>query len=267
MGVSSWQGLFRKEWILLRPGILVLALLNAVVILLGPFVVSSVFGVPQDFYENTQVIAGLWIVLYSVVGVGTLFTSLGHEMKRPDLWLYSPASMFQLVSAKAFFASFLTACLLLLCGALLSISFFFSGVREAAAFSLMDGTLSLVSVLVKVFLISIFYMGIGFFFWSVYQVLRSRLGEFSIIITIILFIAASVMWERIRVAGLFDNLLKVGPVTFTDTVFYNESNSYFFTGIVPGGVVFTFGSLLFYGVLTGISFYAGSKLFEMKVRL
>lgn len=270
--MNKWKGLFKKEWSISKWGIITLVSLNIFVVLLGPTIISQVFGIPQDFFTNTLVLVGAWLIVNILVGVGVLLTSLGHEMKQPDIWLHSPISMLQLVGAKALFATTVTAFLLVLGGCLLGISFLLSG--EIGTISVFDGILSLLSVLIALFLHSIFVMAIGFFGWSVYQVIYSRIGRFSRFVTSILFILGIAtglyLSEKLEigraVSGFFHMVKTVGPVKFTDATFYNEHDSYLFTGIVPEGVVFSIGSLFLYGGLTIILFVAGSILFEKKVR-
>lgn len=270
--MNKWKGLFKKEWAILKWGIMSLALLNVVVVLLGPTIISQAFGIPQGFFTNTLVLVGAWLIVNIFVGAGVLLTSLGHEMKQLDIWLHSPISMLQLVGAKALFATTVTAFLLVLGGGLLGISFLLSG--EIGAISVFDGILTLISVLIALFLHSVFVMAIGFFGWSVYQVIYSRIGRLSRFATSILFFLGMAtglyLSEKLAIgraiASFFHTVKTIGPVKFTNEAFYNEYDSYLFTGIVPEGVVFSIGSLFLYGGLTIILFVAGSILFEKKVR-
>lgn len=249
----------------MKTGIFTYVLLTILIVMVGPEIIHFIFGVPKDFFENTLVIGSTWLVFGTVIGYGVLVTSLGKEMKQPEMWLHSPAPLLQLVGVKALFATFVTANLLLLNGILIVLSFLFSD--RVGKVDLMDELLALLSVIIALFLISIFIMAIGFFFWAVYHVIRSYLGEFSIVLTFALFIGAAMLWEKLRALGLFDAVGTFFPIKATSTMLYNESNSYFFTGIVPGGVITSLGSLLVYGTLTVVLFVVGAALFEKKVRL
>lgn len=270
--MKKWKGLLKKEWAISKWGIISLVFLNVFVVLLGPTIISQVFGIPQEFFTNTLVLVGAWLIFNIFVGVGVLLTSLGHEMKQPDIWLHSPISMLQLVGAKALFAGTVTAFLLALGGGLLGISFILSDAIETI--SIFDGILAMLSVLIALFLNSVFVMALGFFGWSVYQVIYSRIGRLSRFVTTIFFflgIATGLhLSEKLAVgraiASFFQTVKKIGPVKFTDATFYNEHDSYFFMGIVPEGVVFSIGSLFIYGIMTIVLFVVGSILFEKKVR-
>ena len=263
--MKSWKGLFRREWILLRWGIIILATLNIFVVLMGPTLISNVFGVPRDFFATTLILASTWLVFNMFIGLFMLLKSLGYEMKRPDVWLHSPATMVKLIGAKALFAAMVTGLSLLLGGILMGISFYLSESRHELTF--VEGSLPLLSVIITLFLYSIYLMAIGFFIWSIYQVIRSRVGEWSILITFVVVFLGFFLIEKLRVVGVLKPILNFGPVQMTDVSIFNEQNSYFFTGIAHNGVMFTLGGLLLNGLVVAFLFTAGSVLFEKKVRL
>ena len=263
------KGLFKKEWALMKWGIIALALLTVFIVLLGPVISSRVSGLPQDFFTNTLVIVGTLLIFYIFIGVGVLCTSLGEEMKRPDIWLHSPASMLKLVVAKALFAAAVTSFILLVGVGLLGISYFSS--NAIGTISVSDAVLSLLSAFIALLLVSILVMAIGFFFWSSYQVIRSRFGSLARFLTSILFFAGIftgiVLYEKLKGIGIYDAIRGLGPVKLTNAKFYNEYVSHLFTGIVPEGFSLSIGILLVGSLLTVILFVAGSMLFEKKVRL
>ena len=267
--MKSAKGLIRKEWILLKWGILVLVLVNIVIVMAGPPLINRAFDVPLNTFENSLIISGTWFVASLFIGVGILYTSLEKELKHPDIWLHSPAPIWQLVGIKAIFAVAVTALILILNGVLLSISFILSDAY--GTISRFDGALSMVSVMISIFLKSIYIMSFGFMFWSFYQIGRSRSKGLSVIFTTLLFFAGiftgTVIAELFRSIEFLTTIKAFGPVKLTGLSFYNEQNSYLFTGIVPDGVVFTAGGLILYAALTLIFFAVGAKLFEKKVRL
>lgn len=262
---SSWRGLLQKEWVTWKYGVVTLFLLNVFVILIGPIITQWLFGAPQDFFTNTVVLVGTWFVLIAFIGMFLISISLSHEMKRPDLWLHSPLSIFQLIGAKVMFAAFTVAALLLFGGLLLGAQFIFSEATKTVA--LMDGTLALVSVLIKLLLISLFLMMLSVFAWALNRVFRSRLRSVGDFLSMIILFVVMFLFEKIRVSGSLDQMKAFGPVKLTNTTLYNEHDSYFFTGIVPDGVIFSVGGFLLYGGIAVMLFIVGSMLFEKKVRL
>lgn len=268
MDIKSMKGLIKKEWILLRWGIAALFLSNIVIVMAGPPLINRAFGIPLTTFENSLIITGVWFLFNLFIGVGVLLTSLEKEMSQLDIWFHSPAPMWKLVGSKAVFAVVVSALSLVLSGVLLILSFFMSDAYGVIPKS--SGALSLLSIMISIFLTSIYFMAIGFLAWSLYQVGRSRFQSLSIIFTILLlFLGAFVgtfISELFRRSTILTAIKEFGPVKLTNVPFYNEHDSYLFTGIVPDGVAFTVGGLFLYGLLTITFFVVGAKLFEKKVR-
>lgn len=262
--MKVWKGLFRREWIHLKWGVYLLALVHVFIAFVGPVLISKFVGVPQNFFSLTLILSSSWLVFNMFIAVFMLLQSLGYEMKRIDVWLHSPASMLKLVGSKAIFAVCTTGLSLLFGGILLGVAFYLSESRQTLTFT--EGALPLVSVLVALFLYSILLMGIGFFIWSVYQVVRSRVGEWAVIFTIVLIFIGLYGLEKLSVLALFSPILQWGPVQLTTVSLFNEQDSYFFTAIAHNGVMFTLGGLLVNGLVVTLLFVGGSILFEKKVR-
>lgn len=263
--MKRWKGLFHKEWILMRWRILAYAAITIFLVTVGPMIMYVFLGIPMNFFTNTLVLAGVWLVFGMFISYGVLISSLGKEMKQRDIWLHSPAPILHLVGAKALFAAMVTAGMMLLIGVLLGLSFFLSDAVGTISFA--DGVLAFLSVMIALFLNSIYMMAIGFFFWSIYHVLRSRVGEFSIIVTLACFFVGVYLWKMLGVTGVFRVAREIVPIKMTETTFFNESTSYFFTGIVQGSVITSLGSLVVYGAIATVLFVVGATLFEKKVRL
>ncbi|WP_153722505.1 hypothetical protein [Sporosarcina cascadiensis] len=262
---ASWSGLFRKEWILLKWLTIGIVVLNALVILAVPSVITNLTGVSGTLYEHTHIVAGTWFALYTFSGAGILLYSLTKEMNTPDIWLHSPRSMFQLAGAKALLSAFIAIATLFLGGLLAGIMFYILG--DWSTDSVWRGALALISILLAISLKSCFLMAVGFFFWSLYQVIRVRMRFFVVPLTVMLFFLALAIWEMLRINDFFDWLRTLIPIKLTNESFYNEQADYLFTGFVRDGIVFSVGSVLFYAVLIYVLLAAGSRLFEKKVRL
>ncbi|WP_301110100.1 hypothetical protein [Sporosarcina sp.] len=262
---TAWRGLFRKEWVLLKWLTIWIVGLNALVILAVPSAITSLSGIPGTLYEHTHIVTGTWFALYTFSGAGILLYSLTKEIKTPDIWLHSPRSMFQLAGAKALFSAFIAIATLFFGGLLAGIMFSILG--EWSTDSAWHGALALISILLAISLKSCFLMAVGFFFWSLYQVIRLRTRFFAVPLTVMLFFLALVIWEMLRINDFFDWLRTLMPIKLTNESFYNEQTDYFFTGFVRDGIVFSVGSVLFYAVLIYVLFAVGSRLFEKKARL
>lgn len=261
---GSWRGLFQKEWMVSKAEVITLFLLNIAIGLGLPVIIRKAFDIPQDILEALYIFVGFWLLTHIFIGLKLLYTSLKHEMKHPDIWLHSPKSIFRLVGVKALFSALITGGLLMVGGVTLGMSLHLSEMIQLP--SLIDRVLVSLSVMITTFLISIYIMAMGYFFWSIYQVLRSRIGRIAVIVTAVIFLAYTYLLEKVRLPSIFDTMTSFGPVKFTDTKFYGETSYNTISIIVPDGVVFTVGGLLFYGVIAAIFFIVGSLLFEKKVR-
>ncbi len=219
-----------------------------------------VYGFPEDFYASIQPIIALFFMLHLAMAVSLLFNSFGKEMGRPDIWLHTPASVQQLVFAKSSLIVLTTACSLLLCGTIAAISNY---ARDGAVL-VVDDLYLFLSVSVVVLLNAIYVMAIVFFFWSIYQVFRSHIGWFSIIVIIALvnlwIIGWGVFWSTEIVQIVMEVGPMHGPIKTIDLLMYSNY-------IVPSGTILTIGSLVLYGMMTALYFVFGSMLFDKKVRL
>lgn len=261
---GSWRGLFFKEWMISRAEVMTLLILNAVIGISLPFIVGSVFTIPQDISDGFDVFIGIWLLAHLFIGLKLLYTSVNSELKHPDIWLHSQRSVFQLIGVKAMFAVFITAAMLIVGGVMLGVSVTLSSHEQPL--SLIDSVLVSLSVMTATFLISIYITAMGFFFWSIYQVLRSRIGSIAVIVTPLIFLVYTYVLDKIRMPLVFDKITSFGSVKFTNSVFYNEASQSLISVIVPDGVVFTIGAVLFYGFVAAMFFLVGSWLFEKKVR-
>lgn len=261
---SSWRGLLQKEWIFQKWTIISLILLNVLITVIET---NSVIDRLLN-WELSEVIkvSNTWFFLHMYLGLILLFSSLTNEMKQTDVWLHSPKSIFQLVGSKIAFAIIAVSCSFLLCGAVISISSYVGGAGSTLEiiFSYMSTTLVLI-------LNAVFLIMISFFFWSVYQVLKSRLGYVAILLTLILFVSSIVLWAFIWFTDWFQSLREIGSiidfrVIKSDLPYFTESN-FMLAGLMPEDAILTVGSLFLYIVLSSALFIGGATLFEKKVRL
>ena len=255
------KGLFKKEWVLMRREFIALIFVDIVVVGTS---LQFMFIEGQDYFSSeSQWLQEKLIIVHLAAGVILLYQSLNREMKRPDIWLHSPVPFWRLIGVKGLFLAYVVMLSLLLCGAIIGVSYYIGG----GTFPILDGIVLLFSVSVAIVLNSIYIMALGFLFWSIYQVLRSRIGWFSIIITIGVFYVWAFFWGILYFLELFSPIKEMGPIKLTEGLSYLAYHNYIFTGLVPESAILSIGSLLLYVVMIAIYFFAGSVLFEKKVRL
>lgn len=256
--MKIWKGLLRKEWALMRWRLIVFVFITSAIQYLG--VNRLVYGLPEDFYASIQPIIALCFMLHLAMAVSLLFNSLGKEMERPDIWLHSTASVRQLVFAKSSLIVFMIGCSLLLCGTIAAVSNY----AHDGAVLIVDDLFLFLIVGVVILLNVIYVMAIVFFFWSMYQVFRSRIGWFSIIVIIALINLWIIGWGVVWSTKIVQLVMEIGPMHGAiKTVDILMLSNY----IVPSGTILTIGSLVLYGMMTALYFVVGSMLFEKKVRL
>lgn len=245
----------RKEWALMKWGIVPLALLNSALVFLT--INHAFYGVLESLTVDIKFTIGFGFLLHMIAAVTWFLDSLNKEMKRPDTWLHSPTSMWQLVGAKVVFITIFIGCSVLVSGTIVGVSYYLDG----GTASIVDGLALFFSVGVVILLNAIYVMAVVFFFWSIYQVFRSRMDWFfSVIIMFVVFIIWAYAWGMVWFADVFQTVKELGPLNGTMPMM--EINY-----IVPGVAILTIGNLVLHGAMTIIYFIVGSTLFEKKVRL
>lgn len=239
-------------------GFFILIFINIAIVVLD--VSHLIYRVPEEFATSIQLTIGMLFTIHWIYALVMFFDSLGKDMKRSDIWLHSPAPMWQLAGVKGVFVVFVISCSLLLCGMVVG-GFYYVG----------GGTVSVVDVIVQflrvglaILLNSIYIMSLGYFFWSIYQVFRSRIGWLAAVVIVIVLINIWLyVWWFVWFTKGFQTVKEMGPLhgshAMMDLLMHNNY-------IVPGGTILTIGSICLYGVMTAIYFIAGSILFEKKVR-
>jgi len=256
--MKRWRGLLQKEWAQTKWRLVFFVLFNSLLLFWG--VDHLVFGVPEGFLTSVEPMIGLCFILHLIMAVSLLLDSLGKDIGRPDVWLHSPASTRQLIGAKFLLIVLSTSFSLIVCGMIAGISYFVGG----GVVSVVDELFLLLSVGVVILLSAIYVMALVVFFWSIYQVFRSRIGWFSIVVIIILINMWITGWGYVWSTEVLQTVIGMGPmygsIQKMDLLMYTNY-------IVPSGSILTIGSLVLYGILTVFYFVTGSMLFEKKVRL
>ncbi|MFC5590091.1 hypothetical protein ACFPRA_14380 [Sporosarcina soli] len=255
--MKRWRGLVQKEWAHMKWRLVFFVFLNNLLLFWG---VSHLFlGAPEGFLTSIQPMIGICFTLHMIMAITLLFDSLGKEIGKPDIWLHSPASIRQLVGAKFVLVTLTVVCSLVVYGIVAGIAYVFGGF----VFLWADVDL-LLTVGVVILLNAVYVMAIVFFFWSIYQVFRSRIGWFSILVMIVLVNVWLYGWALVWFTEVFQTVMDMGPmygpIQTVDLLMFNNY-------IIPGGTILTVGSLVLYGLLTLFYFVMGSMLFEKKVRL
>jgi hypothetical protein len=270
MGVSlkssrgSWIGLFRKEWAFQKWFIVALVLINLMITIME---ISPVFvGVLTRSMTEILASSNSWFLLHLYMGVFLLILSLVNEMKSPDIWLHSTATVAKLVGAKVVVITFAVTCSFLLCGIVIGVTSYVGGSGDSGL-----EVLSFSSMIFLLVINTVYAMVVSFFIWAIYQVLKLRIGRYSIIVTIAVVWLSVYIWAFVWFSDWFQEIKEFGPILeltpMANGFLYLREQNFIFLGLLPESAFITVGSLFLYVVISLVLFIMGATLFEKKVRL
>ncbi|MEK5036458.1 hypothetical protein [Sporosarcina sp. FSL K6-3457] len=260
--MQQWNGLLRKEWLMMKSLLLVGALVAVAAMLFLPIIVTRFWGEGVQVFETALVICFLCAGVSVSAPVIALLTMLERDMKRPDVWFHSNASIFKLVGSKVVFALLIGASGLLIPTIVLALHYALS----TPSILTFNALLFYGSIFVVVlFIASISILCTGFFFWVLYRLMAPSIKGFSKPITIILFFVSLLGVERIRSSDLYNKLIKVGPIDLLGlkNPKLDVGNGYF----EVTGTTFYTGQIVFDTFFIVVAFVVATVLFEKKVRL
>jgi len=261
--MKQWNGLLKKEWKTMRFSLFFVLGLNVIAVILIPLLLNEWLNVPR--VEASIVVGFLWLMFQTMLAAILLLTSLERDMKQPELWLHSTASIFKLTGAKYASAFIITIMTIVWNGLLLIVSVATGSQQLGVS---LGELIQIGSYFAGITVLStIPYMVIAFFFWTIYQLLKPYLKSFASAVAVLLFLMLPAF------LGLMQKWANYLP-KFGELHFPLPTN--IGGALVPGRGEFSFyfgsGSLYFSDLLIIILLmalvYVGSmKWFEKKVRL
>ena len=260
--MKQWNGLLKKEWVTMKWPLFISALFGTFVMSFFPILITRIFGFEVHVFQIALIICFVWAIASALAPVTALFTMLEREMKRPDVWLHSTASIYKLVGAKALLASLIGAVVLLIPTIVLAVQY---ALFKSATITFNDLFFFGSIFIVLVFAVSIIFMSIGFFFWVIDRLMKPFLKGYSIVATIILFFISSRIYSQITLSEFYQKLVSIGPIDVMKLK--NPSLNVEFIYIERMETLFYSGEILFNVFCTVALFIVASVLFEKKVRL
>jgi hypothetical protein len=262
--MKQWNGLWHKEWIQMKAWLFSLLILGALVVFMAPTLIVRFFGEVEKVGTITLILGMTWVFFHSLIGVIMLFTSLGKEMTRQDIWLHSNASIYKLIGVK--FAFTLASVMISLVFISLSATVVFlaqtpqldASITEIFRMTMFIGLANLLS--------TVFITCVGFFFWVMYYRLRMLMGGIAIPVTIVLFIISGSLWDRMLTSTWFDKIFGFGEITVT-TVLPTELIQILHTFDISSANPLMFGVVIFFSLVTVGLFILSSTWFDKKVRV
>lgn len=177
--MTSWNGLLRKEWMIMRYS-LVTFIVVFIVIAVSSFAPMAVGGI-MDGVELTQMFSMMLILC----GASLFLHSLHTDTKQPDLWLHSPFSIVKLLGIKVFMA------ILFVFGSFI----IWSGIGVGAYFiGGFAGGIPGFTPLLKILVNTLFFISAGLLIWVIYKILEIRTGWLAAVISLIPISVAAMIW-------------------------------------------------------------------------
>ncbi|MFC5601825.1 hypothetical protein [Sporosarcina koreensis] len=260
--MKQWNGLLQKEWIQWRLTLLVLAILMVTWLFTLPTIAGWLAADDIAVFEITMVVCFMAAAFGSLVPVISFAIMFNREMKRPDLWLHSTATTMTLVGMKMTMAALIGAASLIIPTAVVAIRYAF--MRPTV--TTFEELLFFGSVFIGfIFLGSLMFMVVGFFFIVLDHMLKRFLKGFSIVITLVLFVlsirvygevVSSDLYKRLSEFGKIDLMAIKNPTIEIEYGYFAYTDTVVYAGDLLCAVLFTVGLLL-----------AGITLFDRKVKL
>ncbi|MFC4411761.1 hypothetical protein ACFOZY_15330 [Chungangia koreensis] len=260
--MKQWKGLMKKEWKTMKVSLYLVLILNVTAVFLIPFLLDEWAGIPR--IEVSIVIGFVWLMFQTILAAILLLTSLEKDMKQPELWLHSTASIFKLTGAKYTLSFLITVISITWNGLLLIISVSVGShqlgvsLGELIQIGIYFAGLSALS--------TIPYMVIAFFFWTIYQLLKPYLKTFASAVSFLLFLLLPAFLGLLQ--KFVNQLPRFGELPFpmpNNLAWAMESGgeaSFYF----ESGDIYASDILLII-VLIALVYVGSTKWFEKKVRL
>ncbi|WP_085505669.1 hypothetical protein [Thalassobacillus devorans] len=253
---NAFIGLWKKEWALMRIYYLVILITG-----LGFSVVMS--GTIEE--ARIFLITGVVLVLHMFVLAALLMYSLNREADQLELFLHNPQSSLMIVGVKF---------LQLVTFMLISMTVFglitILTAREWVTLSLGDSAMVIfiatLLILGQAILLAVFLL----FLWVLHQVLKTYLGGLSIIISIISFLAISIMTSKIRSSALYEQIAGWGTVQINiDGLTGDFLNVFGVTvhGGVTGGIPIVLGEVAAWALTVGLLYGGSVVVLDRKVEV
>lgn len=177
--MTGWNGLLRKEWVLLRYSLFAFVVIF-IVLAVSSFTPAAVGGI-----VDPDELAHMFSTILIGIALALFLHSLQVDLKQPDLWLHSPASIWKLLFVKVGMVLLLMMGFVLIWGVLGVFAYFLGGIA---------GIIPGVLTLQKLFANTIFMITAGLLIWVVYKTLEIRHGWLAVLLTLIPISFGVIIW-------------------------------------------------------------------------
>jgi len=256
--VKEWNGLLKKEWLTMKGQFLATIVASILFIVMIPFG-SNLLNFGLDTMQVSLIMSLIWMVISMFIPAIILLISLGKEMRHPDIWLHSKASIYKMFGSKAVFVLLVGVLNLAIPLVSIIIGSRFSNYSFELTFKMAIQVSGL--LFVPFFLTSLLIMCTGLFFGVVYQLIKPKV--FAVPIVILLFLGSSWVTERISATDFYKELTSFWAIKGPgkEIIDIAKDNTY-----IEIDTAILYGGDLLVGLLyAALLFIIAVTLFEKKV--
>lgn len=263
--MNKWKGLLIKEWFLMKRWVYATFVLNVLLTFVLPMVVTLYLRSKITLVsEGFTWLSPFWLLAVVMTPTIILMMSLGKEAVRPDIWLHSPSSVYELFGLKSLFSVIvgvanLCISLGLLMGTLSLRIAPFGFVYESGTFQFW---LVYMGIL---FLAMIMIMCVGLFFSVIYLIIRPFTKKFSIVLTFGLLLGYLWIGNKVVNSSVYLTISRMGKFGAVKESRFNLADESIYFSVNESA--FYVGQILLSIGLAGLLFIVAALLFEKKVRL
>ncbi|MFS1512996.1 hypothetical protein VQL36_11255 [Chengkuizengella sp. SCS-71B] len=269
--MDSWIGLLKKDFLLMKNRLLVFLLIDLAVFALGWYLHIREIGFVQQpninwVLDDNDLIKFIPLVIAMAIHVlfigNYILMSLNKEGKQLHLWLHNPQSAIVLLGSKlvnGFIALIVSLGVLITLTTINLIPFL-----SELSFYLGDLTKLLLYFVVNIIFLSLL-IGICFmFFWTIYHVLKSRIGRWSVLVIIVLINLFIWIFASFESTAIYDQLILWGEynLEFSTLEFINHNDEEFGEKVSNH-----LGENLFDALIGVLFFVVAAWLIEKKVEV
>lgn len=258
--MKEWNGLLKKEWVTMRGQLFAIITASIMFIIVIPFS-SNLFNLSLDSLGLSIIMGLIWMVVSMFIPAIMLLISLSKEMRRPDIWLHSEASIFKLFSVKAVYAIVVSAVSLAIPVVVLIVEARYLTYPLELSLKMALQVGSLLFVLFYIF--SILFMCSALFFGVIYQLIKPKI--FAIPIVLILFLISSWIMQWITATKIYVELTSFWAIEGPSKSFleFGKENSF----IEIDTTTFYAGDFLLGVLFSVLLFITAVVIFDKKVKI
>lgn len=227
-----WRGLLKKEWILMRWQMIAFIVVSLLICFANLTPVLA--GLKNFEHIDPQGLYDMMLRILLIIGPVLIVISIEYERKQLDVWLHSPASMFQVLGVKVLVAIIAVVVAMLFTSVLAGITYYYSAPENALPLS--EAVWLTVKLGATAVVNAIFNTVAVLFVWILLGVIQLRIGNFAAFIILIPVLMMTTLWAVL-------------------------------TSIFPENAPLSVVGFITYALFSIVFFSAGSVLLDKKVRV